>query len=245
VIEEWKKLEFIPGEYSWGSLHIYLPHGGLAELRREIVGFYEAVGLMAADWHSYLQSKSVSADIFDEAQFEAASKRMDKMFPGMRESLRVNVAGQLTEDEVLVMEESESVWIAVMSRKFEWTLPGLNPLALLLSKKYDVLATTLIENRYNELTLYRGGVAFAQHVSGPQAEACKKLVPTRAFDWNWFADKNPAIPPAELADEFDDLEKFINLAGPELMGLGHAFADAPLSDYDPKSFLVFRKEMPN
>ncbi len=211
---------FQPGFGSWGCLHVFCPpQNALNLVKSQVCHAYRKQGLQPFQWF-------LSSDLDDY---------LGEPYPG---DLSFCDSDVLVEDEIFVLPEETSGWIAVMPRVLEWCPPMQHPLALSLSESFPVLYTLHLKDCYSEVSLYQRGSAQQCILNGPQKPPIKTPHP---IDFDWFQDKGSVVPSQELAEAISDIEQFISLAGPDSRGLREAFEDAPLQDYEPSSFLVFRK----
>lgn len=238
-LARWKQMQIDPNySASWGCLHVFVEpkkvddQTSLNELRREVSRIYEVNGSPPFDWSAFLD-KGLLAD-------------RESVFPAGGLNLSLQLSRSLGDDDVFVFGQSEPGWYAIMSKNYEWTLPGANPLALALSFKYSVLVTTSIENEYSEVSLYEGGRLKNRFLQGMDSSNLELGLSGEPFDWSWFDGKGSVLSSPELEAEIrtTDLGQFLELAGPDARGLRQAFLDAPLEDYEPQSFLVFRARPP-
>lgn len=234
LIKKIKSLSFQYGQSeSWGGLHIFSSKDSSTELlsiQNQMIAFYHHLGLTNIDWKSYLSPN------LEPGEFEM---RMKQIFPKIDSlNMTLSATSRPSSDEVFLYKQSTPGWITVMSREFEWTLPGANPLALELSKNYDVLATTFIENTYTELTLYRNASVHSQILNGPSLDTNS----SPSFDWSWFEGKGNVVPPSELSNEVNNLSYLLDLAGPDARGHRDSLSAAPIFDYGPDSYFIFRQQ---
>lgn len=205
-------------EWTWGCLHVHDPPGGLAAVREALVAVHAAARRARVAWQT-------PADLAGRLPPPGAAT--------------VNRSSRLDDDEQLVQAIGAPGWVAVMSRAWELAPPAKNVLAARLSEALDhpVLAVTSVQGAWAEASLYERGAAVALALRGP-APPRRPDVPE--LDFTWFADKGAVVPAPELSAALDDPEHFRTLAGCEGRGLRDAFEGAPLDDFEPDDYLVFR-----
>ena len=133
------------------------------------------------------------------------------------------------DDEVFVLDGRRPSIAGVFSRVFEFALPGRCPLAGVLSRRFEVLQVCSRADAFGGVVHWTGGSAVGIHSIG-------SLPP-----------ETPALPPGDLTAF--SLPADLDLREPTRMieahlhdSFGHRdlFEQAPLEDYPPEYFLVFR-----
>lgn len=228
-------------EASYGCLHIFLAERNLTildKIREHIYQIYQKKGLKSLPWKEILQKAEAVVNISVDNSF---AKKLEELFPENEFLLTLNLNSKIQPDDVIVLPEATEGWYEVSSRTFEWTLPGLNPLALELSKYYPILSTTHIEKTYDELTLYLNGAVNSMYLSGLDSENHLSKTSTESFDWNYFQDKGAVVDAGELRSTAAlDFKEMLKLAGPDGSGYRNTRIDNPLSDFEPEFLLLFR-----
>ncbi len=204
---------------TYGLIHVpVFQEAARTRVRRAVQATYEACGLRIVAWEDP----------------DEAIKELEPI-----SGITCNDNPELGPDEVFVVAEDEP-WVAVMSRRWEWTPIGLNPLARDLSSKFELLVVTCVENKYVEYALWEGGRLQALTAIGPDVPDDLPEVPE--LDLDWFADKGALVDNDELRSYQHAPGRFLNLAGPGCDRAGHVdgFEAAPLADYQPSEYLIFR-----
>lgn len=159
-------------------------------------------------------------------------------------------AGNFEADEIYVIPEAHSPFVSVMSRR--WELPrNENPLAKGLSRSWPVLEVQVQKKDFVRYSLYKNGTEKARTVVGTTKNQPVRPLPPldllwfrgkEAGDLTWFKTKNDEEYRQTLGKWLPTPDRFIAFIG--LSGLGHfeAMESAPISDYSPNEYLVFRKK---
>jgi|GEM_PF-2981549 len=214
-------------EASWGVLHIYLPQEDAFDtICQEVAEVYENNGFFSVNWQD------------SEVGLETYLGEVTTRKPSLNSSV------QLQEDEILVLAESATGWVAVASRRCEFTPPACNPLALELSKKQLIFAITFVEGRYIEYTLYRDGKAESMTIFGENPP--EGLLQLPVLDWDQVSHKGRDLSSAELSTLYYDPARLSELMGVDVLGYRASLqqqsesSSSPDHDESPESLLIFR-----
>lgn len=208
-------------ESTWGALHLFVPGADrLERVRQAVERAYATAGLERIEWSDPTQVITDHLPAFTE--------------------LKMSDVNELGPDEVFVLAEAQEPWVGVLSRAFEWSSPGKNPLGRELSKDFDVFSIVCANKQYVEYTLYKGGALTHISYLGPQCPAAEISPDVKGFDPNFFADKDPMIPVDDLVKWAMAPCRFVTLAGPDMRGHRDALNAKTLNDYTPEQFLIFR-----
>lgn len=238
-IEQWSNLTFNSEfDENFGCLHVFLGNKdskNINSLREHILAIYKKFELNPFAWSDYL-AKNRSDSPLDNFNL------MEKIFPLDEMLLKLNLSEKLQPDEVIIFPEATDGWYEISSRQYEWTLPGLNPLAKEISKIMPVLSTTHVLDHYDEMTIYKNGKAESMFLNGIDKEDLEPEVAVDEFDWSWFADKGCVVSANELEAETDDFTQLMSLAGPDSRGYRNFIIDNTIMETSPEFLFSFREK---
>lgn len=167
-------------------------------------------------------------------------------------TLQINNTKKLGSDEVFVLEESNSNWVSILSRQWELARLGEHPLAQALSQLYTVLSVAYIEGEYVEYSRYESGqVAQMTLIGEKNPSHIEPGLPMldhlwfrgkEANDLTWFKSKDDKAYDEMFKKWRESPDRFIAYIGLSAQGHRSAFEAAPLSDFSPDQYIVFRKE---
>lgn len=217
--------------HAWGSLYLLAGSGGSPAVIELLEKSHARHGLRRVSWTS---SDRLIAEVLGD------------------EGLPHPVAVETTNfdaDEIYVFPETQSPFVSVMSRRWELTR-GENPLAKGLSLGFPVLDIQSLERNFCRYSLYEKGAEVARTVVGTSKNSSARKPPPldllwfrgkEAGDLTWFKTKTDDEYRETLGKWLPEPDRFIAFIG--LSGLGHfeAMESAPISDYTPNEYLVFRK----
>jgi hypothetical protein len=129
-------------------------------------------------------------------------------------------------------------WCAVMSQRFEWTPLLRHPLAIALSRRAPVLGVRSVAGAYTAYERYVGGSVVALTVLGPAPPAGLPALPD--IDVHELASAGE-LTAREVAKLLCEPEEAVQKTVGDWTGHRNAFEAAPLDDYAPDDFLVFRR----
>jgi hypothetical protein len=238
-ISAWSVMKIDPDfDESYGCLHIFGESRNFEfvdKIRDLILPLYQKNHFKSLDWKNFLTwGENLNEDLY--------FKNLDLLFPEEDALLTLNTSPTFGSDDIILFPEATDGWYMVASRAFEWTLPGLNPLAVELSKTFPVLSTTRIVDQYDELCLYENGKAQFLHLAGLDPKKLLPEVTARPFDWNYFSDKGSAVNAHELKAKATDFDQMLKLAGPDAKGLRNSLLDSPIDDIDSEFLLIMRDQ---
>ncbi len=149
--------------------------------------------------------------------------------------LFVNRSTALGPDDVFVVED-ECGWVAVMSVNHEWAPVGAHPLALVLSKKWEVLSVTSnARDGYVEYAIYRNGKLAEQTVrreTGEETASIPVALEPLAERGGFTVD--------ELEKVLDEPIEFATYVGCEWLGYRTLFETTSLESVGRDRLRVYR-----
>jgi hypothetical protein len=216
----------------WGVLYVWAPEGELTDgVRETLIRIHRDAGLGRIAWSD------------PEALIDQYLSRNGLPLPNVR-------AGRaLEEDEMFVLAQQGTRWVAVMSRRWEIAPAEGNPLATALSHHYPVFSVACVQSSGTaDYVRYEGGQAI-QSLRVGEKSPTPPPTPSLNLDWfrdkestrlTWYREKTPDDYRSTLQRWLPSPARFIGFLGLSAQGHVNAFEDAPLSDYSPADFLVFR-----
>jgi hypothetical protein len=131
-------------DQGWGCLFAWQPEGdeetAARRVREAVLGIHARVGLVPA----------APPEHFEPLPLERRTESV------------------LGEDELFI-HGGPIGWVAVMSHRWEWAMPGAHPLALALSQQMPMLSLTHAPGWYREVSSYEGGKLTGMSSLGPNA----------------------------------------------------------------------------
>lgn len=210
-----------PPPFSWGGLFVRNVDGSsisVDRVKETLTKIYGAAGLYKLPWSD---PHSLIRDVLGARAIDALAVRREPT---------------LGDDEVLVISEIACV-CSVLSRAWEWGPVAQHPLAEALAEPFEVLSVQSVQGKHCSYVRYRSGQAIEMTWVGSKRPKALDALPE--IDLEWLAETSP-LDSGELLQRLHAPDEIVKLCAGDLKGHRDAFECAPLEDYGPESFLVFR-----
>lgn len=147
-------------------------------------------------------------------------------------------------DDVIIVEQEAAGWYAVLSHSLEWTPLHDNPLASMLSMRFeDVVEFASVAGSHVEVTRYIKGVPAGTAVTGSPGQGHALMDAVRVklpLNLLWFVQRGALEDAVGLYEQCGDLECFGSLTGCEEQGFRKALQERALGTFTPEQFFLFR-----